>query len=133
MRPWLSDWLSVSTSFVMRESTSPFDMVPPSKYKSGTRAIFRAICPHMRYTTFCVTPVMIQLCTPDAAALARHMHNRPISMRLILPKSMPPVPAAAACAPRMTSVVAPPRTFGPTTEKSTLAIASATAAMSPTR
>ena len=54
-------------------------------------------------------------------------------MRPILPKSMNPVPAAAACAPRMTSVVALPRTLGPTTEKSTPAIASATAATSPTR
>lgn len=46
MRPWLSDWLSVSTSFVMRESTSPFGMVPPSKYKSGTRDLSRNLPAH---------------------------------------------------------------------------------------
>ena len=55
----------------MRESTSPFDMAPPSKYESGTREILRAISPRMRKTTFWVTPVMIQLWAPDAAALAR--------------------------------------------------------------
>ena len=46
---------------------------------------------------------------------------------------MPPVPAAASCAPRMTSVVALPRTLGPTTENTTDAMASTTAATSPTR
>ncbi len=71
MTPWLSDCESVSTSLVMRESTSPFETEPPSKYDRGTFEILSAICARMRNTTFCVTPVMTQLCTPAAAALAR--------------------------------------------------------------
>ena len=70
MRPWLSDWLNVSTSLVMRESTSPLEMDLPSKYERGTLEILSAIWPRMRNTTFCVMPVMIQLWRPDAAALA---------------------------------------------------------------
>ena len=31
MRPWLSVWLRVSMSLVMRERTSPFEMALPSK------------------------------------------------------------------------------------------------------
>ncbi len=40
-RLWLSVWLTVSTSLVTRESTSPW--LVPSKYLSGMRLIFSAI------------------------------------------------------------------------------------------
>ena len=48
MRPWLSDWLRVSTSLVMRERTSPFESALPSKYERGTFEILSAISPRMR-------------------------------------------------------------------------------------
>ncbi len=38
VRLWLSVWLTVSTSLVIRESTSPW--LVPSKYCSGMRLIF---------------------------------------------------------------------------------------------
>jgi hypothetical protein len=46
--PWLSDWLRVSTSLVMRESTSPLETDLPSKYERGTFEILSAISPRMR-------------------------------------------------------------------------------------
>ena len=46
---------------------------------------------------------------------------------------MPPLPAADACTPRMTSVVALPRILGPTTENTTDAMARMMALTRPTR
>ena len=43
---WLSEVPSVSTSFVMRLSTSPLECSP--KYDSGTTEILRAISPRRR-------------------------------------------------------------------------------------
>ena len=41
VRLWLRVWLTVSTSLVMRESTSPW--LVPSKYLNGMRLIFSEI------------------------------------------------------------------------------------------
>ncbi len=48
-------------------------------------------------------------------------------------KSTPPVPDICAATPSNSTVVAPPRTLGPTTENTTDSIASTTAATSPTQ
>ncbi len=52
---WLSDCATVSTSLVMRESTSPMEFPSSEKYESPMTEIFSATCLRMRYESFWVT------------------------------------------------------------------------------
>ena len=55
---WLRLWLSVSTSFVMRESTSPWLVL--WKKETGRRLIFCMIAVRMLYETFAETPAIVK-------------------------------------------------------------------------
>src|SRR5688572_15331966 len=57
-RLWFSVWLTVSTSLVTRESTSPW--LVPSKYLSGIRLIFSEMSLRKRYVTFIEMPAITQ-------------------------------------------------------------------------
>ena len=68
---WLSDWATMSTSLVMRESTSPMEPLSLEKYESSISEIFSATCLRMRYESFCVTEAITQDWTRLAEAEMR--------------------------------------------------------------